>query len=299
MTSAPNQFLRTADVLIYPGVVNDSTPSFFQKQGQEVLALDVSKLRIQFHIEKSIDKEVNTCKITITNLNLDSRMAIEKTKPLIVDLTAGYDNGQPLLHLFSGDVRFAFSEQKGAEWETEIHLGDGDRAYKYARVSKSFGTGTTYATAIKHAASTMGLSVPSDILSSPALQVQFASGHAMSGPTQLEMDTLLNKLGYSWSIQGGKLKIHSDDQVKDNEAYVIDEAHGMIGSPAWEVPDKSKKPRKLKVKNLLRPELEAGGWVEITSRDIAKKQFRIHKIVHKGDTHSRDTWYTEFEAREV
>jgi len=285
-------FKRACKVTIYrtaePGSFIASNPQFFVQQPN---AIEVSELRVQFKIEKSLESSPNACEVTITNANPATRAFLEK-KPLVVRLDAGYDDNSR--HVFTGDLRYGQSQLDGTDWNTTLQLGDGDRAYRNARVSRSYRKGTSVITALKEVATSLGLQLSGDVAASPDLQVQFASGHSLQGPARDELTRLLAPFGYHWSIETGRLQILKDQAVAPGTAFLISQDTGMIGSPDYATPERNGKPPQLKVKTLLYPELFAGAPINVNSRDV-EGVFRINKLIHSGDTHDSD-WTTEIEA---
>lgn len=267
-------------------------------------AIEVHALRVRFDITRQLGKHPNKCDLLITNLSEESRAFFEQ-RPLHVKLDAGYDG--EFRHLFSGDIRFGqskvqtkqklawgTSKQVGTDWETRLQLGDGDRAFKHARVSRTFKPGTSVRTALEEAAKTMGLGLPDSISSSPLLEEQFTQGITLQGPTRDELTNLLAPYGYRWSIQNGQLTILADEQVTPGEALVISQDTGMIGAPEYGAPKKKGGKPKLTVQTLLYPEVNPGGLIQVQSRFI-KGNFKVERVNHTGDTHGPD-WTTEIEA---
>lgn len=281
-----------------PGGFIASNPTFFQTLPNATLITD---LRIQCRIEKSIDKSPNTLKVSITNLAESTRLDLV-TRPLTVRVDAGYDGN--LRHIFTGDMRKGWSEKKGTDWLTHLHLADGDRAYRLARVNKSYKRGTDVITVIKECARSLGMTLDDTVLASTTLREQCTNGEVLDGATRDELSRLLAPFGYGWSIQNGKLSILRDEQVSASEAWTIDEDDGMIESPEFSVPDQPKKPPqkassikvpKLKVRNLLFPELTPGGKVRVRSEAI-DGIFKMLRVSHDFDTGYGGKWETEVEA---
>jgi hypothetical protein len=265
-----------------------ANPDFFETQSN---AIEITGLRVQFTVTKSLDSTPNEAEMTITNASDRTRGFIE-TKPLAVKIDAGYDD--VLRHVFTGDVRWAQSAIDVVDWETKLQLADGDRAYRSARVSTAYKKGATVVQALREAAKAMGLQLPASVVASADLQAQFASGRSLQGPARDELTKLLAPFGYHWSIQDGKLQVLKDQNGNATEAIAVNQTTGMIGSPVYGTPDKSGKPPTLTVKMLLYPEVVPGGQILVSSRQI-NGVFRVSKATHTGDTHG-DDWTTEVEA---
>ncbi len=277
-------FGRTARVLAYqasagvPGGFVSQHPNFFETLPN---GIEIKNLRIRAQVEKHTDKEPNTCKIVITNCNERARTFL-KQKPLIVLLQAGYNN--QLNYLFRGDARTVFSEFTGATIETHLELADGDRAFRYAQINKTYRKHTSVITAVRDAAQTLGLRLDASIQASTALQTQFAAGRTLSGATRKELSELLTPFGYKWSIQDGTLTILRDSETRGAEAILVSEDTGMVGSPTFTTPDKPGKPVLVKVKTKLETRVAPGTRFAIRSRDIHTAAFRAEKITHDIDT---------------
>ncbi len=287
-----NLFKRVVKVTAWRETVPAKSTAFNPlKKGE---ALEITDLRCEFKITKTHKKVPNSCDITITNLAAATRTDLE-TKPLFVQIAAGYDDDPRLL--FTGDLRFGMSEQKGPNWETLLQLGDGDCHYRWARVNESYKPGTTVREVLKKTAKAMGFTLPDALDKNPDLDAQFAAGEVASGPARLHLDKLLRPYGYTWAIQNNELRVLRENQIPSLTAHEIDEAHGMIGTPTFGSPPRSGKPPHVNVKMLLYPELLPGDLVKVTTKDIKVNGFfRIEAVKHEGDTHGNN-WFTEIEIK--
>lgn len=263
--------------------------------------LEITDLHIQFEINKSLPRgkrpKPNTCDITISNLSPKTRSDLE-TKPLQVQLDAGYE-GVPR-SLFIGDLRFGMTKLEGSNWHTLLQLGDGSRKYKHGRVNVSHASGATVRTALADTAKSMGLTLPQNLATDKELDYSLDAGQLPSyGNARDRFTDLLSPLGYSWSIQNGKLRVLKENDVHGLTAIPIDEAHGMIGTPEFGSPPRSGKPPHMTVKMLLYPEINPGDLAEVTSQVVNAGKgglFRIEQVRHRGDTHGSD-WETEVELK--
>ncbi len=285
-----------------PGGFIASNPTFFQQLPNATV---IEGLRVKARVEKSIDKSPNTLKVEITNLAEATRIDLV-ARPLTVRVDAGYDGN--LRHIFTGDLRTGWSELKSTDWVTHLHLGDGDRAYRFARINRAYKRGTPIITAIRDCARALGLVLDGAVQASAALQEQFANGRVIDGPVRDELTALLAPYGYSWSIQSGKMQILRDEETRADEAWVIREEDGMLGSPEFSVPDQPRsaptsataraKVPKLKIRNLLFPELTPGGKIQVRSRAV-DGIFKVVKVLHTLDTGYGGDWFSDVEARAV
>ncbi len=254
-------------------------------------ATEITDLRMQFSIDKSLSKEPNTCEITISNCSESTRADLVR-KPLHVKLEAGYDG--ELRHLFSGDLTYGSSKIEGPNWETKLNIGDGSRVYVGARHKGTYKAGTTYRTVIKDAAATMGFVLPPHVDDDPLLDKQFSTSQTAYGQTADTLTKLLAPFGYRWSIQNGALVVLTDEDVSPTEVIQVYQDVGLIGTPEFGTPDKLGNAPTLSFQMLLYPQLTPGGLVEIESESV-NGGFKLQKVSHKGDTHGKD-WTSECEA---
>lgn len=258
---------------------------------QEPNALVIRDLRMTFSIEKHLGAEPNTSTIEVYNLSEESRSFVQQ-KPRYIRLEAGYDDELQLI--FAGDLVWGKSSLVQVDWVTTLQLGDGHRAFNYARVNRAFRGGVTGKTLLNEIAGSMGLRPPGNIEQATELAQQFAAGVSLQGPAHREMTRLLEPRGMSWSVQDGQLQILRPAEVRADQAILISEDTGMVGTPEQGPPDKSSgKPPTTTVRMLLKPRAVPGVKLRIESRAI-RGIFRAERVTHRGDTFGN--FHTEVEA---
>lgn len=272
-----------------PGGGIDLNPLAFD----HATAIEITELDIACSITKKLVKNPNTCELTIYNL-AESTRAFIKERPLTVKIEAGHD--AVLRHVFLGDIRFASSELTDATtWETTIHLKDGGRAFANGFLSKAYAKNTPVRTLLKDAAAAMGLTLPSNLDDVSNFNARIPRGHTVDADAEKELTRLLAPYGFGWSIQNGSLQVMRSDQVRDDNAYIVDEATaGLIGSPQYSVPQKESKPTKLDFKTLLWPEMIPGVKVDMRTR-AARGLHKVIEVKHNFRTDG-DQWETSCEA---
>ncbi len=264
---------------------------FFDLAQTETIA--IRTMRVQFTIEKSLESEPNKAELTLTNLAPSTRDALCR-KPLIVSIAAGYDG--EYRHLFTGDLqREGETDFGNVDRDTTLHLADGDRAYRFARVSRSYKPGTSIATVLRDVASSMSLRLPRTANSAPELLTQFNGGYALNGASRDELTRLLAPYGMRWSIQNGQLQILKDDDIREELQWNVNRNTGMVGSPQWAPPEKSGGPAKLTIVSRIYPQLTPGGRINLQSERITGV-FRVERVTHSGDSHGEE-WNTTVEAK--
>lgn len=272
-------------------------PEFFDVHGN---ASEITELRIAFDIKRDLSNKPNNCKLKIWNLSPFSRAALDKF-PIKIMIAAGYA-GAPRL-LFVGDKRWHDTQPSGPDMITEIHIGDGSRAFKRARISRSYKPPIRVETVLRDAAKSMGLELPPELERSAELRQALATGISVHGPTREVLTQLLAPYGYGWSVQNGRLQIIKDEQIAQIEERVIDADAGLIGSPKWTAPTrgsgKSKKSRgpQIDFDVALYPELTPGGRVHLKSERVDGR-FKIVEVQDIGDS-TAGPWKTSVKARPV
>lgn len=261
--------------------------------------LKVDGLRICFSIKKTLTKEPNTLDLKIYNLSKSTRSAMKKAGAKIT-VTAGYQNEFGMI--FAGDARTVDHTHDQAEWVTHIQCGDGELAYRFARCSGSFASGTSIKDVIRHAVKSLGVNSGNleDALQSAKFRAnlsQFIHGYTAHGKASGELDKLLRSAGLTWSIQNGALQVLQGTAPAKGAAILLSPSTGLIGSPDHGTPEKIGLPPVLKVKSLLRPAARCGGVIEIHSEDV-NGQFRVNQLEHTGDSANGD-WFTNFEATSI
>lgn len=260
----------------------------------------IEGLRVSFKAKKSIKKEPNDCEIQVYNLSEHSRAALQSKGTKII-LEAGYEGDTS--QVFAGDSRIIDHVHEGPDWITKVQCGDGERAYRYARIVESFAPGTPVADVFAKVAAATGLDVIDAVATVRAFLpgAQYTQGYTAYGRASSELDCILKGRGLEWSIQDGRLQVLSETGTTKDTATLLSAETGLIGSPAHGSPDTgntpgkpAKKPQVLKVKCLLNPRIKPGGRVVVQAEAI-KGTFKVQTLTHSGDTHGAE-WYSELEC---
>lgn len=275
-----------------------ATKGNFNQVVQDVLVIEAGEggdqpagQRVAFKVSKTDGKEPNTAEIIVTNLNDDSRGLIQK-KGVKVILEAGYaETG--MSRIWRGDARTVDNVRDLSDWNSTIKGGDGERAYRNARVAESFAPGTKAGSILQYLANASGLQVgntPNVVLN---LTQSFDQGYVVSGQWAHEMDRFLRGTGYAWSVQDDTLQVLLPGQASTAEFPEISPESGLVGSPEFGSPEKKGKPALVKFKALLQP-CVPGAQVRLKSNRY-DGFVRVKKVHFTGDTHSLE-WYTEYEG---
>jgi hypothetical protein len=256
--------------------------------------VEISDLRVKFKITKSLAKDPNTAEVVVYNLAETTRARMQKQAAKVV-VRAGYLNtvGQ----IFVGDSHSIEHTREGSDWVTKIQCGDGARSLTQARVSQSFGAGSTVNDVVGAVGKVAGFDV-TQLLGAGKLkalqQRQFTGGYAAHGPAGDVLDRLLRGAGVEWSVQDGKLQVLERGRGSTERIVELDSTHGLVGSPTYATAEKRGRKAVLKFKALLSSEIRPGRRLAFTSAEFGGVH-RVLKVTHSGDTHGGE-WYTEGEA---
>ena len=290
--------------------------------------VEIRDLRFTFSIEKGATENPNKCSCKIYNLAPDTRALVENVNNVLI-LKAGYKQDLGEVMIFAGTVTRSITRREGADWITEIEMSDSLIEYRDTKTSFSFAPGISAQAVLTNIASTFGLplrQLPSDIA-----RKTYPEGFAFVGRSREAMAKACDYLGLEWSLQNREVQILKKGQPFKEKAFLLSPDTGMIGSPEQEsktmtekaaakkgytegqkgvrstfgedVAQTGTKTKKLeisgyKVRSLLLPTAQPGGYVCVESKSLKKEFFRIETLVHVGDTHAND-WHTELTLRYV
>ena len=291
-------------------------------------AVEIRDLRFSFSIEKGASENPNKCSCKIYNLAPDSRALVENVNNVLI-LKAGYKNDKGEITIFTGTVTRSLTRREGADWITEIEMSDSLLEYRDTKTTFSFAPGASAQAVLSNIASTFGLPIrqfPAEIAAK-----QYPEGFAFVGRSREAMAKACDYLGLEWSLQNREVQILKKGKAFKEQAFLLSSDTGMIGSPEQESKTMTEKAaakkgftegqkgvrvtfgedagqtatkeKKLevsgfKVKSLLQPTAQPGGYVCVESLGIKKEFFRIESLVHVGDTHAND-WHSELTLRYV
>lgn len=253
--------------------------------------LQVSGLRVQFKIKKTLKKDPNTAEIIITNLNEDSRAQMKKKGARVI-LLAGY--GNVLQQVFQGDARRINHEHKRPDWETKIQCGDGEESLLNARCSESFKPGANWKDVVKKVAKQLVTDRGNLDAATAQISDAFLNGYTAHGRAANELDKLFKGRGLDWSIQDGRLQVLGLSEVNSDSVTVLKPDTGLVGSPEFGTAQKNKGPEVLRARSLLQPQLRPGARIRVESEAV-KGYFKLIEAVHTGDTASQP-WYSDVEG---
>lgn len=275
-----------------------ATPGDFSGTTSDVIEVDGGRTdaktfghRIQFKIDKTLEKQPNTSQIVVTNLAPTTRSALQK-KGVKVLLEAGYrETG--LSRIFVGDARTVDHKREKADWSTIIKLGDGERAWRFARVSESFSPGTRASDVIKKVARASGLDLGNVDAQADKIGAIFDQGYVLAGSALRALDKLATSFGKVFSVQDGQLQILDPYEALDLPIPEITPETGLVGSPEMGTPAKPGQPALVQFTSLL-ISTKPGAKVKLKSERYDGFVL-VQKCSFEGDTHGGN-WYTKIDG---
>ena len=265
-------------------------------------------LRASFRVEKTTAPEPNTAIVTIYNLNVFNRkllqdgaeriaQAIKAAKklgvkaewdwPLVIE--AGYVDD--IAQIFSGDVLYARSNKERVDWMTEVEAEDGGPQFSNARISMSFGAGTTLYALLVYIVKQLGVGLGNSVaqFAKPKRPlILFKRGVVVEGKVSNVLDKYCSSAGFGWSIQDGQLQILAQGETLVESIVKVSPTSGLIGSP--ELGEEGT----VNFRTLLTGKIKPGKRVVLDS-EIISGMFRAERVTYSGDTWAQD-WYNDVEA---
>ena len=256
------------------------------------------QLGVSFQVSKSTNRQPNKAKITVLNLNAETRASITTEGTIPIALAAGYRSDNSGL-IFQGNMRFSDVTNNGTNWVSTLEAGDGAKANKKARINKAFKTAKP-ADMLREVAKTLeaegiGLGNLEEKISEggivPGLN-DFLGGVVLSGKSSDIFTTLVTSLGYEWSIQNEQIQIlRPNEKIQVVGLGRLTPESGLIGSP------RVGKEGLIKYRQLLDSRINPGVSQQLLASNV-DGEYRVEKADFLGDTWGND-WFVDVEAKEL
>ncbi|SEO76230.1 hypothetical protein SAMN02800692_1985 [Luteibacter sp. UNC138MFCol5.1] len=249
--------------------------------GTASAGIEIDALRVAWDIKKTSDAKPNPGKIRVWNLSREHMNLLVSKQYTRARLFVGYSE---LRQIFVGDIIHASAVRDNLDFITELECGDGDAAYKNSHVSLSLAAGATDQQVFGELAKTMQGVGPGT--AGFSRKRALPRGKVLSGNTRDHLGALAANHDAEWSIQDGELVMLPASQVLSDEAVVLSEDTGMIGSP--EATDDG-----LEITSLVNPDLRIGGLVKVDSIVSAYNGvFKVTSIEYSGDLAGSE-WFSK------
>ena len=262
-------------------------------------AFDIQNLRMNFSITKSSSWASNAGVFRIWNLSASTRNLIKDFR-LEVDMYAGYEQGDNLQLLFSGQTTSVSHSFQQPDIITTLECGDGDRYLNNVFSVFSYGPGTPARDVIVSVADFLGLKVA--VIDGADLV--YRNGFYAAGMPKEVLDKVTKYLNLQVSIQNNLMYVYPVTPTAQNLRYRVDEATGMISIPerftyrrsdpqqAIQVPTTG-----YRVTTVLKPLIIPSNTIMLSSThlNISNAAHRVEVIRHFGDTHGPE-WISNLEV---
>jgi len=273
---------------------------FGRKCKVTVDTIEIDALDVAFKVEKTAKPLPNTCELAIWNLTPDHQSQLEQlaprtreaaTKGIPCKIEAGYESGTSLIWL--GDLRTVDTVRDGPDWVTTLSSGDGEKAWKNAKLHVSYGPKTALETALR--AMVRALGVGEGNLSKVVSKLKqagsaiFPHGTVISGSVARELQAFAESADLEVSIQDGALQFIDRGKALGGSALLLNSDTGLLDSPTVD------NEGVLTAKMQMIPGIRCGSLVTIDAARI-QGTYRIEKAVWNGDTASVE-WDIEINAK--
>ena len=246
-------------------------------------------LRISARVRKGSESEPNSAEIDIFNVSADS-ISSAQDEGAIVRLFAGYST--PRL-AFTGSINpgGATQSKDGTDRLLEIEAKDGGRAFRSARINKTFDRGTRLTEVLDEINGEVGL--PDGAIEVPE-GAELTQGVTLTGPIKDVLPRLNRSLNVEISIQDRTLQVLPPDGVAPDEAILVSSSppnRNLIGEP---------RPTDdgLEVTAYLDGRFLPGQRIRLESRRF-EGLYRIVSLEHSLDSGWDQAFYSELTCREV
>lgn len=248
---------------------------------------------IEFEVPFDDDSEINISTIKMYNLSEKTIAKIKKDKPIV--LNAGYkrDYGS----ILSGVCKYQETNWSGLDKITTIDVADDNNRWLNYLIKKTYKVGTTAKEILNDLTALTGFEIGAFEL--PVNQ-RYPNGKTFNTKLGKAIKTIAKDCKAKVHINKSKLFIRPKN-AGDNMGFVIDEEHGLIGSPeriekeSEDIKTKTKKTvTGWKIKTLLNHRITTDVIVRVKSK-TANGLFRVESGSHKGSSNGGD-YYTEMEV---
>jgi len=236
-------------------------------------------IRIQFEATKSVKGGLNSCRVSIYNLNETNRRHLVKDKtdqktmmPFL--LQAGYEKIETI---FQGTITESYSERRGADIITTLVCHDGGHDFLTSYTSK-----TVKSNDIEYILEDM----PNIKKGKVTKRVKLHRPKVLVGSSFKIIEDML-KEDETVFIDNEKLHILKDNEITDDLSVIVSPETGLLKTP-------SKKESEVTFQTMMNPSLKISGLCEIQST-ISKELngvYKVNTIKYSGDTDGAD-WKQE------
>jgi hypothetical protein len=194
-------------------------------------SIDVSNLKCEFNIVKTIQAEPNSSTVTIYNLNAETENWIE-INAMRVAVEAGYEGTQFGL-IFDGDILQTIRDKSdGATYRLSIIALDSDRAVNYELANFSVLRGQTARTIVDHIVNKAQYPVSLGSISEGLNTAgTLTRGKVFFGKASDYLQQIADSNKCQYYTEDGKVNLVKLTEMPENEIFDLSPSSGLIGTP--------------------------------------------------------------------
>ena len=244
------------------------------KKWEELAKVEITMpFTIDFDINRNIMSGANTSKVTIYNLNSDTRKKIYKDRYLTAQykgivIRAGYGmekTPELLPIIFKGNLKQAYSRREGTEYKTEIEAYDGGFAFVNANGSANYTAGSSQNTVLDALVKMLPFVNKGAI---GDFKQTLPRGNSISGNLVEQLQQITNN---NFFIDNEKAYCLLPNEYLEGDIQVIKPETGLLESPLREE-------TYLKIKTLFEPRVRVGQLISLES--VTNTEFNgLYKVM--------------------
>ncbi|UJH95991.1 tail protein [Pantoea phage Nafs113] len=294
----------------------------FGRQIEVIIGLPGSegvKITEVFHVSgrftRTSGSSANKGEFTVTGLKDDTVRKMQ-TPGAVVIFKAGYLQDHGPVTFFAGTITRIEPTRDGTDDNVVIELMDSVIPLRDAKISGSFPPNTSALKILDYVSGQFGLPVRKNL---KIADRQMVRAFAYNGRARNAMNEICQFLGLEWSAQGNEIQIIKKGDVYSDVAVVLSHGTGLLGSPKPKAknmiekgaakkgikygqdgvirftktdPSAKIKDRQMlqvqgySVESLMNPMIYPGALVQLYSRGVDGKFFRVEACEYEIDTHS-------------
>lgn len=190
-------------------------------------------LNIELNVEQDITRNPNKAEVRIYNLSPENQLIVEQ-EGVPIEVLAGYKNRQDEYfgQIFTGTTRRSSTVSQDAQTITSIWAGDGDDAFKYAKLRETFPAGgndpATISEALAAELEARGVVIGDIRIEGPPDE----RATTIDRPVRLELDDLCRRYQCHWTINNNEFYLWPKEEPIETEPVIVLSAEfGLIGAP--------------------------------------------------------------------
>lgn len=293
--------------------------------GGEGVQIDEA-FHVAFSLKRTSGTSANEGTVTISGL-ADTTINKMQQPGTVCIVKGGYRQDHGAVTFYSGSVMRLEQVPDDTEDNITLYLMDSVIPLRDAKISGSFPPNTSALKILDYVSGQFGLPVRKNL---KIADRQMVRPFAYNGRARNAMNEICQFLGLEWSAQANEIQIIKKGDVYSDIAVVLSSETGLIGSPkpkAKNIPEKGAGKKGIKygqdgvirftktdptakvkdrqmlqvqgytVRSLLNPMIYPGSLIQLYSRGVNGKFFRVEECTYSGDTESG--LFVDAEIREI